>query len=721
MRQVPVGSFVPSSDDMGVPLPARTQAWMESVLHADFSGIRVHVGPEPLALGAVAVARGEHLHFAPGAFRPETRAGRFLLGHELAHVLQQRDGRARCPDEGRVLEDTALEAEADWLGQLAADGHAAPWRPRAPRRAPGDVLQPIKLELSHRYGSIHGLELLALLGAEIDTVHSECPQNILPAGKTTLPGAPTVEVSQYRLPDGRAWLSTYGHLSPYYGRPQHQVWHLPRGCQLLVGQQGLPVDVDHRGVVLVQGTTGGASYPDIAAGLRGILQTGVSDKDLALLILQRMMGHDLRFTEKPQWNQFIDELIALMFGVESSRNKLTFMTALMLLDLIIHEQRYGRNGSKRFGLLHAFQSDHDWDNRNPETSAEMNYGGKFPMATFGTGSGTLTHGHETLGAGRAQLINAYMKQPDSAETRQLLKELELRNQRHGITRREITLTVHWLEMVIDLGHASINYLRKQISAVFRARLYAAYKHFTLPQYRGKVNPASGSHASPFVFAGTMLFWRDDGRFYHADPGCKTIPGQLQTEFKSGTELAAIVNHKKPCTACWPLRQQVIRRMKATYRCRAEHSHDLEYQTRPANVSLHSNCPEPHCLWMASLHGLADAPPPAFPALGGQQPLPELPSPPVVPEPMDEPPSRHLEPLKLMIQLRLNTQMERILAQVTGRLSYNNQQRLRERLIEFIATAMSAVRTPTVQPFAYENDCAALMVEYAEKVCTQLRA
>lgn len=42
--------------------------------------------------GALAYAQGNDVHFAPGQFKPETQQGRELIGHELAHVAQQREG-----------------------------------------------------------------------------------------------------------------------------------------------------------------------------------------------------------------------------------------------------------------------------------------------------------------------------------------------------------------------------------------------------------------------------------------------------------------------------------------------------------------------------------------------------------------------------------------------------------------------------------------------------
>ncbi len=51
--------------------------------------VRVHQGPAAPALGAHAYAQGSDLHFAPGG----GASGGSLLGHELAHVVQQREGR----------------------------------------------------------------------------------------------------------------------------------------------------------------------------------------------------------------------------------------------------------------------------------------------------------------------------------------------------------------------------------------------------------------------------------------------------------------------------------------------------------------------------------------------------------------------------------------------------------------------------------------------------
>jgi ribosomal protein S18 acetylase RimI-like enzyme len=106
----------------GKPLPDSVRGKMEAALGADFSSVRVHVGPQAERIGAIAFTIGPDIYFAPGRYQPDTPHGQQLLGHELAHVVQQRQGRVRNPIGSgvAVVQDRALEAEADRLGQRAA-------------------------------------------------------------------------------------------------------------------------------------------------------------------------------------------------------------------------------------------------------------------------------------------------------------------------------------------------------------------------------------------------------------------------------------------------------------------------------------------------------------------------------------------------------------------------------------------------------------------------
>ena len=106
-------------------LPGATRAKMEGAFDASFANVRVHEGAEAPAIGAQAYTQGADIHFAPGAYAPGTAAGDQLIGHELAHVVQQREGRVGATTQAKGLEvndDDHLEREADSWGDRAARG-----------------------------------------------------------------------------------------------------------------------------------------------------------------------------------------------------------------------------------------------------------------------------------------------------------------------------------------------------------------------------------------------------------------------------------------------------------------------------------------------------------------------------------------------------------------------------------------------------------------------
>lgn len=106
-------------------IPGEIKQKMENSLGADFSSVRVH--PESAKapeVGALAYTQGTDIHFAPGQFKPDTTTGQQLLGHELAHVVQQQKGLVQPTTEIEgmaVNDDVALEHEADVLGEKAAN------------------------------------------------------------------------------------------------------------------------------------------------------------------------------------------------------------------------------------------------------------------------------------------------------------------------------------------------------------------------------------------------------------------------------------------------------------------------------------------------------------------------------------------------------------------------------------------------------------------------
>jgi hypothetical protein len=95
----------------------------ETAFHADFSDVRVHPGAANAdSLSALAFTQGRDIHFAPGKYNPTSLQGQKLIGHELAHVVQQRSGKVAAPYSGvaPINEDPALEAQADTWGEKAS-------------------------------------------------------------------------------------------------------------------------------------------------------------------------------------------------------------------------------------------------------------------------------------------------------------------------------------------------------------------------------------------------------------------------------------------------------------------------------------------------------------------------------------------------------------------------------------------------------------------------
>ena len=80
----------------GRPLEPGVQHFMRERTGLDFAHVRVHADAEAAAsasrLAARAYTVGSNIYFGRGEYRPESREGRNLLAHELAHVVQQSRG-----------------------------------------------------------------------------------------------------------------------------------------------------------------------------------------------------------------------------------------------------------------------------------------------------------------------------------------------------------------------------------------------------------------------------------------------------------------------------------------------------------------------------------------------------------------------------------------------------------------------------------------------------
>lgn len=109
-RELATAADAPDSSAQPLGLAVRTG--MESSFGQDFSQVRVHADAQAAAaaqsVNALAYTTGNDIVFGAGQFAPETAAGRRLLAHELAHVVQQRNGGPQ-----QIARQTPGEAKPD--------------------------------------------------------------------------------------------------------------------------------------------------------------------------------------------------------------------------------------------------------------------------------------------------------------------------------------------------------------------------------------------------------------------------------------------------------------------------------------------------------------------------------------------------------------------------------------------------------------------------------
>ncbi len=111
-----------AASSSGQALPGDLRSRFESSLGADLSNVRVHTGAESAqaasAVGARAYATGNDIHFAAGAYDPQSAFGVHLLAHEVAHTVQQRGA---APTRQHRLEVSFGTDSAELEADRAAD------------------------------------------------------------------------------------------------------------------------------------------------------------------------------------------------------------------------------------------------------------------------------------------------------------------------------------------------------------------------------------------------------------------------------------------------------------------------------------------------------------------------------------------------------------------------------------------------------------------------
>lgn len=496
-------------------IPRVIRCRLEKAFDADLSRVVVRESLLPVALGAEAVAHGEQIDFAPGRFRPGDAEGLVVLAHEVAHVLQQRFGMVRGgPEDPRR---SGLEAQAWELGHLAARGRRANFARGVRRAGPTPGIQCVKTE----FAGMSALELLAILDEQVQFFTKKYSNKIHPQKART-----------YRLQEGWCWLAASGHLAITKSTWSTKNSWVP--CKLVVGHDGTEMEVSGRDAFSERlefpsekGEKKDLNYMQIASQIRGL---GMNEATQAKGLLYRMRGWMGLGT--PQQGVFLDAMVALLFGLEASRNRATYATTLMLLDLVRHGKMYGSRGNKPFTLSGAFNSSHgyNWDDgefagRTPElwegfdgtdstqpVSGHL-YGGKHPMAVHGTGEGNLKARY------------AMTSDPSNATHGQEFKTL---NQKHAVPRREASLLIHWLESnVHPSGSSVVN--NEWVKSRIKARLAVGYERPN-PLWDLPNSPRTDTGTKTrLTFGGSIYFVGRNGKVigkhYHADPRCKLIPGQ----------------------------------------------------------------------------------------------------------------------------------------------------------------------------------------------------
>lgn len=101
----------------GAPLPPVQQRFFEQKLGADLSAVRIHTGNQAAqmseSLQARAFTLGDAIAFNNNQFQPNSTAGRYLLAHELTHVLQQRRQHSHHTAYRDLLDDAITDGNAD--------------------------------------------------------------------------------------------------------------------------------------------------------------------------------------------------------------------------------------------------------------------------------------------------------------------------------------------------------------------------------------------------------------------------------------------------------------------------------------------------------------------------------------------------------------------------------------------------------------------------------
>ena len=151
----------------GRQLPAAVRRDAELLLGCAVPDARIHTdaaaAAASAALGARAFTVGRHVAFGDGVYAPQTFEGRFVLAHELAHVVQQRRAaRAEGGPPGLHDETQALERDAHRAVIRPA------WRPASSALSREAIQRlPVRMPIPwHTIRQALGVDLVFIMGRD---------------------------------------------------------------------------------------------------------------------------------------------------------------------------------------------------------------------------------------------------------------------------------------------------------------------------------------------------------------------------------------------------------------------------------------------------------------------------------------------------------------------------------------------------------------------------
>ena len=132
----------------GKPIDPTTREFMESRFGHDFSKVTVHTdalaSDAASALAARAFTVGSDIVFGPGEYAPQTDSGRWLLSHELTHVVQQQtistvNPIGNTPIQRKLVDQAGREIKINLEGVKPGDSVTPEFPEKSNRRAREDT------------------------------------------------------------------------------------------------------------------------------------------------------------------------------------------------------------------------------------------------------------------------------------------------------------------------------------------------------------------------------------------------------------------------------------------------------------------------------------------------------------------------------------------------------------------------------------------------------